>query len=124
MTSTWNAMPERSSIVEPGAIGELTHSSRWIWWPGLRKMPKNGSPSRRSMIACSAPPVWPDAERRVPLGDGLEVGRHEPLDVVADARRQLGRILDDEAGPAVERAPDAERDRERDRRARWAGRWG
>ena len=31
MMSTWNAIPERSSIVEPGEIGELTHSSRWIW---------------------------------------------------------------------------------------------
>jgi hypothetical protein len=59
MMSTWNAMPERSSTVEPGPMGELTHSSRPIWWPGLRKMPKNGSLSRRSMISWSAPPVCP-----------------------------------------------------------------
>ncbi len=59
MMSTCNAMPERSSIVEPGATGEFTHSSRWSWWPGLRKMPKNGSPRCRSMISCSVPPVWP-----------------------------------------------------------------
>ena len=26
--STWNAMPERSSTVEPAEIGEFTHSSR------------------------------------------------------------------------------------------------
>jgi hypothetical protein len=31
MMSTWNAMPLRRGIVEPGKIGELTHSSRWIW---------------------------------------------------------------------------------------------
>ena len=59
MMSTWNAIPDRSSIVEPGEIGELTHSSRWIWCPGLRKIPKNGSPSWRSMISWSAPPVCP-----------------------------------------------------------------
>ena len=59
MMSHWNAIPDRSSIVEPGKIGELSHSSRWIWWPGLRKMPKNGSPRCRSMMACSVPPVWP-----------------------------------------------------------------
>jgi hypothetical protein len=47
MMSTWRAIPDRSSIVEPGAIGEFTHSSRWIWWPGLRKMPKKGSPRWR-----------------------------------------------------------------------------
>ena len=44
---------------DPGATGEFTHSSRWIWWPGLRKMPKNGSPRWREMISWSAPPVWP-----------------------------------------------------------------
>ena len=51
-------------------------------------------------------------ERCVPLGDGLEVGRHEPLHVVGDAGRQLGRILDDEARPTGQPAPDPERDRE------------
>ena len=39
-------------------------------------------------------------------------GPDETLDVVADRRRQLGRVLDDETRPAVERAPDAERGRE------------
>ena len=53
-----------------------------------------------------------DAERVVPLGDRLEVRSNEPLDVVADARRQLAGILDDESRPAVQRAPDPERDRE------------
>jgi hypothetical protein len=76
-------------------------------------MPKNGSPSRRSMISCSTPPRLADVQRAVPLGDGLEVGRHQPLDVVADTGRQLGRVLDDEAGAAVERAPDAEGDGQR-----------
>ena len=32
-----------------------------------------------------------DPERAVPLGDGLEVGPDEPLDVVPDPDRQLGR---------------------------------
>ncbi len=54
----------------------------------------------------------PDVQRPVPLGDRLEVRRHQPLDVVADPVRQLRRVLDDEAGAAVERAPDPERDRE------------
>src|SRR3990172_2043674 len=82
MMSAWRAMPERSSMVDPAAIGEFTHSSRWIWWPAFRKVPKNGSPRRRSMISWSAPPVWPM------------------------------RIPDHEAGPAVQRAPDAEGDGE------------
>ena len=59
MMSTWNAIPERSSVVEPGAMGEFTHSSSWIWWPGFRKIPKNGSPSRRATISWSVPPVCP-----------------------------------------------------------------
>ena len=50
----------------------------------------------------------PDVERRVPGGDRLEVGADEAIDVVADSRGQLGRVLHDEAGPAVERAPDPE----------------
>ena len=59
MMSTCIAIPERSSTVESRHTGELTHSSRCSWWPGLSPMPKNGSPSRRSMISCSAPPTWP-----------------------------------------------------------------
>ena len=59
MMSTCIAIPERSSTVDPGQTGELTHSSRWSWWPGLRKIPKNGSPRCRSMMACRVPPVCP-----------------------------------------------------------------
>ena len=44
MMSHCSAVPERSSIVEPANTGELTHSSRCNWCPGLRKIPKNGSP--------------------------------------------------------------------------------
>ena len=84
--STCIAIPERSSTVDPRHTGELTHSSRWIWWPGLRPMPKNGSPSRRSMIAWRAPPVWPTWSALVPLGDRLEVRRDQPLDVVRAPR--------------------------------------
>ena len=53
-----------------------------------------------------------DAECAVPLGDGLEIRPDEPVDVIADSRRQLGGVLDDEPRAAVERAPDPERDRE------------
>ena len=52
------------------------------------------------------PARLPDAQRPVPLGDRLEIRPDEPLDVVADARRQLAGVLDDEPGPAVQRAPD------------------
>ena len=53
-----------------------------------------------------------DAQRAVPLGDRLEVRPDEPIDVVADLRRQLRRIVDDETRAAVQRTPDAERDGE------------
>ena len=53
-----------------------------------------------------------DAKRPVPLDDRLEVRADEALDVVADPVGQLGRVLDDEAGPAVEGSPDPERRRE------------
>ena len=53
-----------------------------------------------------------DVERAVPLGHGREVRPDEPLDVVADPVGQLGRVLDDEARPAGEGAPDPERRRE------------
>ena len=59
MMSTCIAIPDRSSTVESRQTGEFTHSSRWSWCPGLSPIPKNGSPSRRSMISWSAPPVWP-----------------------------------------------------------------
>ena len=58
------------------------------------------------MISWRAPAGLPDAERPVPLGDRLEVRADQPLDVVARSGRQLGRVLDHEPGPAVERAPD------------------
>ena len=40
-------------------IGEFTHSSRWIWCPALRKIPKNGSPSWRATMSWRTPPTWP-----------------------------------------------------------------
>ena len=54
-----------------------------------------------------------DMEGAVPLGDGLEVRGHEPVDVVLHPVRQLRCVVDHEAGPAVERPPDPERDGER-----------
>ena len=44
---------------EPREMGEFTHSSLWIWCPGLSETPKNGPPIRRSMICWRAPPLWP-----------------------------------------------------------------
>ena len=64
------------------------------------------------MIACSVAAGLPDVERAVPLGDGREVRPDEPVDVVADPVRQLGGVLDHEARPAGQRAPDPERDGE------------
>ena len=54
-----------------------------------------------------------DPQRRIPRPDRLEVRPHEPIDVVADVLVKVRGILDDEAGAAVERAPDPEGDRER-----------
>ena len=53
-----------------------------------------------------------DVEGPVPLGDGLEVRADEPFDVIADLRRQVRRIVGDEARPAGEGAPDPECRRE------------
>ena len=108
MTSTWKHMPERSSTVEPGPMGEFTHSSRWSWWPGFRKMPKNGSPRCLPHDLVERAAGDADADRGVPLGDRGEVGRHEAIHVVADGGRELIGRLDHEAGSARERAPDAE----------------
>ena len=100
-------------MVDPAANGELIHSSRPIRWPGLRKIPKNGSPSRAHDRVVQRSAGLPDAQALVPRGDRLEIGRHEALDVIPDRGRQLGGVLDHEAGPAVERTPHAERDGER-----------
>ena len=64
------------------------------------------------MISWSAPPVWPTRSAPYHSATASKYGADEPLDVVADPGRQLGRVLDDEARPAVQRAPDPERDRE------------
>jgi len=45
-----------------------------------------------------------DTQCPVPLGYRLEIRSYKALDVVRDARRQLFRAVDHEAGPAVERA--------------------
>ena len=65
------------------------------------------------MIACSAPPVWPTRSAPYHSATASKYGADEPIDVVADPVRQLGRVLDDEPGAAVQRAPDPEGDRER-----------
>jgi hypothetical protein len=59
MTSTCIAMPERSGMSEPAKIGEESHSSRWIRWPGLRKTPKVSNGRSRWIWAWTAPPGVP-----------------------------------------------------------------
>src|SRR6476620_12409699 len=93
MMSTWKAMPDRSSIIEPGKIGELTH-------PSIDHLLE-----RTTDLA--------DPERLVPLRHGLEIRPNEPIDIVPGRARELRRILDHEAGAAVQGAPDPEGDGER-----------
>jgi hypothetical protein len=59
MMSTCITIPDRSGTSEPRQTGLLTHSSSASRCPGLRKMPKNGSPRRRSMTSWSVPPGTP-----------------------------------------------------------------
>ena len=42
-----------------------------------------------------------DADRLVPFGGAGEIGRGEPLDIIADTTRQVVRTGGDEAGAAV-----------------------
>ena len=65
------------------------------------------------MMAWSAPPVWPTWSAAYHSTTAAKYGADQPLDVVADRVRQLGCVLDHEAGAAGERAPDAEGGRER-----------
>jgi hypothetical protein len=67
-------------------------------------------PVRDDLVDGAGPLANP--QRPVPLGDRLEVGADEPLDVVADSVRQLVLALDNESGPTVQCAPDAEGGRE------------
>ena len=53
-----------------------------------------------------------DSESAVPLGDRLEVRPDQSLGVVTDPGGQLGGVFDNEACPAVQRAPDPECDGE------------
>src|SRR5437773_551644 len=86
MTSTWKAMPEASLASEPRSIGELTHSSRCSWWPGVRPTPKNGAPAtRQHEMAGERRPVPAQQPDRLLLDQaGLEVEQQ-----VAHARRGL-----------------------------------
>ena len=124
MMSTWKAIPERSSTVEPGAdrrvdpLVEVDLVAR-VQEDAEERVAQAAVDDRLERAARLA-----DVQRLVPLDDRLEVRPDEPVDVVPDAGRQLRRVLDDEAGATVERAPDPERGREPDRPARSAGRPG
>ena len=80
--------------------------------PGVQEDPEERVAEPAVDDLLERPARLPDADRAIPLGDRLEIRSHELLDVVADARRQLAGILDDEPGPAVQRAPHAECHRE------------
>ena len=106
MTSAWRAMPDRSSIVEPGGDRRVDPFVEVDLMAGVEedaeeRVAEVPIDDARQLAAGDA-----DVERLVPLGDGVEVGRHEPLDVVLDAARQLGGVLDHEARATVEGAPD------------------
>ena len=114
MMSTCMAIPDRSSTVESRQTGELTHSSRCSWWPGLRPMPKNGSPRRRSMISWSAPPTCPTWSAPYHSATASKYGRDRA------GRRSRATpsgssvcVLGHPAGPAGQGAPDPERRGER-----------
>ena len=81
--------------------------------PGIEEDPEEriAKPAHDRVVHRAA--GLPDAQSLVPRRDRLEVGRHEPLDVVLDRGRKLSRVLDDEAGAAVECAPHAKGDGER-----------
>ena len=53
-----------------------------------------------------------DVQCFVPLGHGGEVRNDEAVDVILDSGWQLRRVLDDEAGTAVERSPNTKSGRQ------------
>ena len=66
------------------------------------------------MIACSAPPVWPTWSAPYHSATASKYGADEAVDVVARRRPAARRASSaTQPGPAVQRAPDAERRRER-----------
>ena len=123
MMSTWNAIPDRSSIVEPGAdrrvhpLVEVDLVAR-VEEDAEERVAEVAVDDRLEGAAGLA-----DVQRLVPLGDRREVRRRP---AARRSRRSpsgsSGGVLDDEPGAAVERAPDPEGHRERvaalDRRGR------
>ena len=113
MMSTWNAIPERSSIVEPGPDRRVDPLVEMNLVARVEEDPEERVAQAAVDDRLERAAGLADVERLVPLGDGLEVRPDEPVDVVADSVGQLRGVLDDEARATVERAPDPERDRER-----------
>jgi hypothetical protein len=113
MMSHWSVIPDRSSMVEPGNTGEFTHSVEmelvsWVEGDTEERVAQMTVDDGLQLAAHLA-----DMQRLVPIGHGREVRRDEAFDVVLCSVGQLRRILHQEAGAAVERPPDTERDRER-----------
>ena len=87
MMSTWNAIPEREldrraredrrvdPLVEVDLVARVEEDAE----ERVAEPPVDDLRGARR-------PVWPIAERLVPLGDGLEVRPDEPVDVVARSR--------------------------------------
>ena len=105
-------MPERSSIVEPRATGEFDPLVEPQEVPRVEEDAEEWVAQVAVDDGLQGTAGLAHVEGLQPLGDGQEVGRHQALHVVGDARRQLRGLLHHEAGPAVQRAPDAEGGRE------------
>lgn len=55
MMSLWSTIPLAIGSLEPGRIGESSHSSTWIRWPGLSEE-ENDSPASNSLISAKISP--------------------------------------------------------------------
>ena len=113
----------RARPVEPGKTGELTHSSRPQLVAGVEPDPEErvAEPAVDDLLEHAA--RLADVERLVPLRDRLEVRGDEPLDVVADAGRQLAASSTTNPARQVS-APQTPKAMVSGSPARWRGRPG
>src|SRR6187402_3946084 len=81
--------------------------------PRVQEDPEEGIAEMLVDDGLERPARLTDAQRAVPRGDRREIRRDQAIDVVADLVPELARILHDEARPAGQRPPDAERRGER-----------
>ena len=86
MMSTWNAIPDRSSIVEPGQIGEFTHSSRLDLVAGVEEDAEERVAEVAVDDLVQRAAGLPDVQRPYHSATASKYGADEPLDVVARSR--------------------------------------